>query len=110
MTTFAHTPRPPCVCKEPHQYQRRFGPPHEISAEHPQALTHNGTFFDVYRNAKKQVAELGIDVNSIAKVQIELTPAKLRELAARLIDAAHDIEANPAAKLSKAMAAEECAA
>ena len=110
MSTFTHTPRPPCVCTGRHANQRRFGPPGEVSNEHPQPLTHGETTLGVYRDAKRQVAELEINVASIARIGIELTPTKLRELAARLLDAAHDIEANPAAKLMKAQAAEQVAA
>ena len=110
MTTFTHTPRPPCVCKGQYANQRRFGPPSEISNEHPQPLTHGETTLVVYRDAKRQVAELEINVASIARIDIELTPTKMRELAARLLDAAHDIETNPAAKLMEAQATEQAAA
>ena len=110
MSTFTHTPRPPCVCKGQYADQRRFGPPSEISSGHPQPLTHGETTLGVYRDAKRQVAELEINVASIARIGIELTPTKLRELAARLLDAAHDIEANPAAKLMEAQATEQAAA
>ena len=110
MSTFTHTPRPPCVCKGQYANQRRFGPPGKVSNEHPQPLTHGETTLGVYRDAKRQVAELEIDVASIASIGIELTPTKLRELAARLLDAAHDIEANPAAMLMLARAAEQEAA
>ena len=110
MSTFTHTPRPPCVCKGQYANQRRFGPPGKVSNEHPQPLTHGETTLGVYRDAKRQVAELEIDVASIASIGIELTPTKLRELAARLVDAAHDIETNPAAKLMEAQAAEQAAA
>ena len=110
MSTFTHTPRPPCVCTGRHANQRRFGPPGEVSNKHPQPLTHGETTLGVYRDAKRQVAELEINVASIASIGIELTPTKLRELAARLLDAAHDIEANPAAKLMEAQAAEQAAA
>ena len=110
MSTFTHTLRPPCVCKGQYANQRRFGPPGKVSNEHPQPLTHGETTLGVYRDAKRQVAELEINVASIASIDIELTPTKLRELAARLLDAAHDIEANPAAKLMDALAAEQAAA
>ena len=110
MSTFTHTPRPPCVCKGQYANQRRFGPPGKVSNEHPQPLTHGETTLGVYRDAKRQVAELEINVASIASIGIELTPTKLRELAARLLDAAHDIEANPAAMLMLAQAAEQEAA
>ena len=110
MSTFTHTPRPPCVCKGQYANQRRFGPPGEFSNAHPKPLTHGETTLGVYRDAKRQVAELEINVASIAKIGIELTPTKLRELAARLLDAAHDIETNPAAKLMEAQATEQAAA
>ena len=110
MTTFTHTPRPPCVYKGLYMNQRSFGPPGEFSNEHPQHLTHGETALRVYRYANKQVAVLGINVASTASIDIQLTPTKLRELAARLLDAAHDIEANPAAMLMLAQAAEQEAA
>ena len=110
MSTFTHTPRPPCVCTGQYANQRRFGPPGKVSNEHPQPLTHGETTLGVYRDAKRQVAELEINVASIASIGIELTPTKLRELAARLLDAAHDIETNPAAKLMEAQATEQAAA
>ena len=110
MSTFTHTPRPPCVCKGRHANQRRFGPPSKVSNEHPQPLTHGETELRVYRYANKQVAVLGINVASTVSIDIQLTPTKLRELAARLLDAAHDIEANPAAMLMLARAAEQEAA
>lgn len=110
MSTFTHTPRPPCVCKGQYANQRRFGPPGKVSNEHPQPLTHGETTLGVYRDAERQVAELEINVASIASIGIELTPTKMRELAARLLDAAHDIEAAPAAMLMPAQAAEQEAA
>ena len=110
MSTFTHTPRPPCVCTGQYANQRRFGPPGKFSNEHPQPLTHGETTLVAYRDAKRQVAELEINVASIASIGIELTPTKLRELAARLLDAAHDIEANPAVMLMLAQAAEQEAA
>ena len=110
MSTFTHTPRPPCVCTGQYANQRRFGPPGKVSNKHPQPLTHGETTLGVYRDAKRQVAELESNVASIASIGIELTPTKLRELAARLLDAAHDIEANPAAKPMEAQATEQAAA
>ena len=73
-------------------------------------MTHGETTLGVYRDAKRQVGELEINVASIARIGIELTPQKLRELATRLVDAAHDIETNPAAKLMEAQATEQAAA
>ena len=110
MSTFTHTPRPPCVCTGRYANQRRFGPPGKFSNEHPQPLTHGETTLGVYRDAERQVAELEINVASIASIGIELTPTKLRELAARLLDAAHDIETNPATKLLAKKAAKEATA
>ena len=53
----------------------------------------------VYRNAARDVADVDLRCNT-GRVDLQasarLTPAELRELAGRLLDAAHDIETQPA--------------
>lgn len=110
MTTFTHTPRPACAQSGKYARQRRYGPPDGLGNGHPQPLTHGETTFGVYRDAHKQVASMEVRIGSVAFLDFDLTPEKLRELAARLLDAAHDIETNPAAKLREALAAEQATA
>lgn len=99
-----HYPRPAIVAQgTEHTWQRRFGDastagglriqPRTDQAEHPIAT--------VMRDAKRDVAELELEIGlyTCASITVRLTPAELRELAARLIDAAHDIEAHPARTL-----------
>lgn len=53
----------------------------------------------VYRDAKKSKGELGITFSSgglHGRAGVDLTPAEMRSVAARLLRAADDIEAHPA--------------
>lgn len=54
----------------------------------------------VYRPATLNTAVLWLDVPS-GVTHLKLAPQALRELAGRLLDAAQDIEQNPAASLTK---------
>lgn len=61
----------------------------------------------VFRDGEKDIAELIVRSYSgslALNVNLEFDPAGLRDLAFRLLDAAHDIETNPAAVLAKAAA------
>jgi hypothetical protein len=58
----------------------------------------------VFRWADVDAAELRLSVNlgrSENNATVECTAAELREIAARLLDAAHDLEVNPSDKLSR---------
>jgi len=54
----------------------------------------------LYRPAYLNTAVLWLDVPATTSVHLALAPQALRELAGRLLDAAHDIEQNPAASLA----------
>jgi hypothetical protein len=112
---FQHVPRPPHVCEAPYHAQRRFGPVNEAGttdAIKPKSKEKTFCEVKVMRYAETDNARLSIEIGlfTSACIDVRLRPNELRELAARLLDAAHDIEANPAAKLIAAMAAEECPA
>lgn len=102
---FTHTPRPARTGSGKHAWQRRFTTDdssynskcrHDASEPHYCATT-------VWRDAKQDVAELEITLglHTSASMTVRLTPAELRDLAARLLDAAHDIETLPAAVLAQ---------
>ena len=66
----------------------------------------------VYRDGKRDHAELRIDIGgggSTARVILNLNAAGLRDLAARLLDAAHDLESAPAEVLMRASGSTESA-
>ena len=104
--TYIHTPRPARTGNGNHAWQRRFitndssynskcG--HDAGELHYCATT-------VWRDAAQDVAELELTLGlyTNAQMTVRLTPAELRDLAARLIDAANDIETLPAAVLTTA--------
>lgn len=106
--TFTHTPRPAIVAKTAgHTNQRRFGVAdrargYVISPTEQQARAMN-TELQVFRDAEFDMAEVTIDIGlyTCASITVRLNPAELRDLATRLIDAAHDIESLPAAVLAR---------
>lgn len=105
--TFTHTPRPAKTPEPgPHTWQRRYGPDgdsgHAMRARHDERQAHFCSV-EVFRDAGEDVAEISLTLGNYAKagMTVRLTPAELRELAARALDAAHDIEANPAATLAR---------
>lgn len=117
MSTFTHTPRPPHVSAAPYQTQRRFGPPNCVPHRMPEPIEpkteeQGHARLSVFRDGEEDVAELNFSMGllSRARIDVSMTPSDLRELAARLLDAAHDIQTNPAAKLMAELAAEECTA
>lgn len=61
----------------------------------------------VYRDGTQDVGELSVRLAALGikanmEVEARFTPEQLREIAGRLLDAAADIEAHPAAKLAEA--------
>ena len=115
MSTFTHTPRPAITTDTPDcEWQRRFGNAAEPLGYQLNTSTDKkaSATIDLLRDATTNVASLRLNLGlwTEASMAVRLTPAEMRELAARLLDAAHDIEANPAAKLMKAQAAEQVAA
>ncbi|WP_155742705.1 hypothetical protein [Variovorax paradoxus] len=111
-------PRPADHPAEPqYAYQRRFGSSSSdaylgtrsldvFSSEHCSFAMATAS---VYRNAREDSASLDINVGqgSVARISVQLNPAGLRDLAHRLLDAAHDIESLPASVLVKAAASTE---
>jgi hypothetical protein len=106
---FKHTPRAALVPRDArHSNQRRFGPAKNCDADHPTDLVGSGACdaepsrvdVEVYREARRQAAELRLELFGAFSARVLLTPAQLYDLAERLIDAAHDIETNPAAEAS----------
>jgi len=102
--SFAHTPRPAQVAHAPYSHQRRYGA--DLQAAYGLHLRHDRKDpcrceVEVFRNAHDDVAELklSLGLDTRANITVRMTPAELRELAARALDAAHDIEAHPAAAL-----------
>jgi hypothetical protein len=95
VSAFTHEPRAPRVPRESaHSYQRWFTGPVRIS---PPGDDYSEA--EVYRNGDRDVAEVRLMSHRGGMrfdASLELAPAELRELALRLLDAAHDLEAFPA--------------
>lgn len=91
-----------------HSYQRRYGPPGYEGSSHPSRLIttsdRDRAQFEVYRDATHDVAEVEITIGTFtaASIILRMTAEELREAAARLLDAAHDIETLPSHALQAA--------
>lgn len=104
---FVHLPRAAIVPDDPrYAYQRRFGSgpglrATRVAPSDREACSMNAQAV-VYRDGECDLAELSLHLGAFTFAQIteRLTPDELRDLASRLIDAAHDIEAHPAAALA----------
>jgi hypothetical protein len=68
------------------------------------------TKIGVYRNAHDDDARLTIEMVGAGEIHSHLSSIALREVAARLLDAAHDIEQHPAASLVAAAEPDRAAA
>jgi hypothetical protein len=98
------TPRPAIVSEGEHSNQRRFGATQR--AAFGLALAHHAaTELIVCRMAHEEVASLEVSIGSghgygvAVTIDLDLTRSELLELAARLIDAAHDIDTHPSQQL-----------
>lgn len=101
-----HYPRPAIVPTDAESsWKRRFGDASRAGGTWIDASTDRAMapMVRVMRSAADDAARLELEIGiwTDAKITVRLTPAELRELAARLIDAAYDIEAFPAAVLTK---------
>lgn len=104
---FTHRPRAAVVPKErQHREQRYFngtsdhGLPHAATGQ--SISSWSGANTRIWRLARHDSAKLDVSVTTPhgdSTTTIHLTAAELRDLAQRLLDAAHDIEAHPAAHL-----------
>ena len=108
MSTFAHTPRPAITSSDARfRNQRRFGRGREVRdhvLQPSEPLTRRlDAELDIYRDGETDLAEVHIKLGcfAAAEITVRLKPDELRELAACLIDAAHDIETLPAAVLAQ---------
>lgn len=107
--TFTHTPRPAITPADArHAWQRRFGASdkslgYKLKPAGREAASMNAEL-EVFRDASCDLAEVRIALGLFTAAQItaRLTADELRDLAARLIDAAHDIDTLPAAVLARA--------
>ena len=101
---FTHKPRPAIVAIAD-RHQRRFGANHRLPYDGVRAIR-SSLSIEVFRRAALPHAELTVHLGAgVGGVIAALTPDALRELARRLIDAAADIEANPASALRAAATA-----
>ncbi|SOD27646.1 hypothetical protein SAMN05518800_3210 [Variovorax sp. YR752] len=105
-------PRPAQVPLEPrYARQRRFGADSydafagtaSADLRHEEECSPPMGEATVYRDGKEDLAQLRIDIGSGTELRaiLKLHARGLRDLAARLLDAAHDIESNPAAVLAE---------
>ncbi len=104
--TFTYTPRPAITTDSAGcEWQRRFGNADEVLGYQLTASTdkHALAAIDLLRDAGTNVADLRMNIGcwTSASMTVRLTSPELRELAARLLDAAHDIETLPAAALAE---------
>lgn len=97
-TAYTHTTRAPYIPDQAGcEYQRWYGSTRTLPTHLDKALW-VACDLTVFRNAAKDQAEVTISISGRAQASItaQLLPHELRELASRLLDAAADIEANPA--------------
>lgn len=93
-----HHPRPAIVATAKGcGNQRRFGNDMPLHVS-------DGVSAEVLRFADENVARVNLEHGYAWRATAVASPTELRELAARLIDAAHDIEAFPAAALESGAA------
>lgn len=106
-STFTHAPRPAILSKQAkNAWQRRYGP--GVSTLdyklYPRTAEERNMRCElrVFRDGNTDLAEVQISmgINTNVSIAVRLTSDELRDLAARLIDAAHDIETLPAAVLA----------
>lgn len=102
--TTVHVPRPPIVSAGEHSNQRRFGAT-QRDAFGMHLVHHAATELVVCRLASEEVASLEVSIRNhrghgaAVSIDLDLTRTELLELAARLIDAAHDINTYPSQQL-----------
>lgn len=99
---WTHTPRRPREPQPGHEDQHWFDSARNYIVS--TALTpYSDDGARVMRWATRDVANLRLNVETgtmSAELSMDLTPAALRELAQRLLDAAHDIDTHPASQWS----------
>jgi hypothetical protein len=102
--TFVHTPRAPKVPEgDAHNWQRWFVGADDGRDVYASESRYGSGYAQVFRDARTDVAEVTVAVRvgpTRFTAEIDFGPAGLRDLAHRLLDAAHDIETHPAAALA----------
>lgn len=102
---FVHQPHAPWVPEEAqHKEQRSFSRGHENRGVH---LADHDASVRVFRWADSDHARLIIETRSkcsTTETMARCTAAELREIAARLLDAAHDLDTYPASVLMRGAA------
>ena len=113
---FTHVPCAADVPSDPrHTAQRYFnglGGNRKVHASGKHIALLSGISVDVWRLSKDDCALLTIEVehhHGKSETTANLKPAELRDLAQRLLDAAHDIEAHPATSLTQRVTEEVAA-
>lgn len=99
--TTIHQARPALAAHASHPDQRYFTEGSTHHGINGQAVYTDVPMVRVYRNALQDEAELTIRLATHFEATAVLTAANLRRLASDLLDAAHDIEQNPAAMLAE---------
>lgn len=107
-TPFTHTPRPALVPSDAnHAWQRRYGAGAPVldyslqpAAREARAMEAS---LEVFRDGGSDLAEVRVALGIFtgAQITVRLSADELRDLAVRLIDAAHDIDTLPAAVLAR---------
>lgn len=107
-TPFTHTPRPALVPPESsYAWQRRYGAGATVrdcslQPAAPEARAMEAAL-EVFRDGGSDLAEVrvALGIYTGAQITVRLSADELRDLAMRLIDAAHDIDTLPAAVLAR---------
>jgi hypothetical protein len=101
MNAFVHTPCAPKVSEAPHSNHQRFTGLSDTSWIHPSKESRKviDESLRVTRFTDEDQAKLHFEIatkQTLFSTSVALTAAELRDLAQRLLDAAHDIDVNPA--------------
>jgi hypothetical protein len=101
MNAFVHTPCPPKVSETPHSNHQRFTGLSDTSwirpSQESQKLLDESLHVTRFKDEDQARLHFQITTNqTLFSTSVGLTAAELRDLAQRLLDAAHDIDANPA--------------
>ena len=101
MNAFVHTPCPPKVSEAPYSNHQRFTGLSDTSWIRPSPESNKllDESLHVTRFKDEDEARLHFQINTnqtVFSTSVGLTATELRDLAQRLLDAAHDIDVNPA--------------
>ena len=117
----SYQPKPPEVSLEPIYADQRYFTHGSSRTQHNKTLKsalidrsnpfadpgYSDASVEVYRNGKSDTVELRREVNTnwnSSETRVQCTADELRDIAYRLLDAAHDLEGNPARMLMQVAA------